>query len=90
MSRWIKITFHDTSNLHKLHNCTEELSVAIDRLSWGSLPFDEAERATDHVRIVDIPARQLRRAISFVEEHLKAHFYDGSTTITSGSVADLK
>jgi hypothetical protein len=68
MSRWIKITFHDTSDRHKLQYCTEDLSVAIDRLPWGSLPFDEAEQVTDHARIVDIPARQLRRAITFVEE----------------------
>ncbi len=89
MSRWMKITFHDTSDIHKLRNCTEALSLEICALPWGSLPFEEAERVSDHVRITDIPARQLRRAIVFVEDHLKAHFYDGSTTVTSGSMADL-
>jgi len=89
MSRWIKVTFRDMSDTHKLRNCTEALSIAIDDLPWGSLPFDDAERVVDHVRIVNVPARRLKRAIAFVEEHLKQHFYDQSTTITSGSMTDM-
>jgi hypothetical protein len=90
MSRWIKVTFHDTSDTHKLRNCTEELSLTIGE--FGVLPFDEAGEigfVRDYVRIVNVRARQLRRVIAFVEELLAQHFYDGSTTITSGSMREL-
>jgi hypothetical protein len=89
MSRWIKITFHDTSDTHKLRNCTEDLSLSFP---VGTLPFDEAEEIgfeRDFVRIVDVPARKLRRAIVLVEEHLAKHFYNKSTTITSGRMNEL-
>lgn len=92
MSRWIKVTFHDTSDTHKLRNCTEDMSLAIDQSPYGTLPFDEAGEigfVRDHVRIVNVPARQLRRAIVFVEQLLAKHFYDGSTTITTGSMQEL-
>jgi hypothetical protein len=92
MSRWIKVTFHDTSDTHKLRNCTEEMSLAIGRSSFGVLSFDEAGEigfAHDYVRIVNVPARQLRRAKAFVEQLLAKHFYDRSTTITSGRMQDL-
>ena len=89
MPRWIKVTFHDTSDIHKLRNCTEDLSLTINRSPYGSLPFDEAEAVDDHVRIVNIPARKLRRAIALVENLLREHFYDSSTTITTGRMSEL-
>lgn len=91
MSRWIKVTFHDISDTHKLRNCTEDMSLSIGR-SFGVLSFDEAGEigfARDYVRIVNVPARQLRRAKAFVEQLLAKHFYEHSTTITSGSMHDL-
>lgn len=92
MSRWIKVAFHDTSDMHKLRNCTEHLSLALEQTPFGALAFDEAGEvgnSRDFVRIVDVPARQLRRGIAFVEALLKQHYYDSSTTITSGSMQDL-
>lgn len=92
MSRWIKVTFHDTSDTHKLRNCTEDLSLKLRGTTFGALSFDEAGEVgfkRDFVRIVDVPTRQLRRGIAFVEQLLKKHYYENSTSISSGSMQDL-
>lgn len=41
------------------------------------------------MRIVNVPARQLRRAVALVEQCLVKHFYDGPTTVTSGRMTEL-
>ena len=92
MARWIKVTFHDTSNKHKLRNCTEALSLRLRGTSYGTLSFGEADEigfTRDFVRIIDVPARQLRRGVAFVKALLAEHFYDTSTTISSGRMDEL-
>ena len=61
-------------NIHKIRNFAEALSLALERSELGSLPMDEADRATTHVRIAKIRKQNLRRCLVLVDELLEQHF----------------
>jgi len=61
-------------NIHKIRNFAEALSLELERSELGSLPMDEADRATAQVRITAIRKRNLRRCLALVDELLDQHF----------------
>jgi len=61
-------------NIHKIRNLAEALSLELERSELGSLPMDEADRATMQVRITAIHQRNLRRCLALVDELLDQHF----------------
>jgi hypothetical protein len=50
------------------------LSLELEQSELGSLPMDEADRATTQVRITAIRKRNLRRCLAVVDELLDQHF----------------
>jgi hypothetical protein len=47
--------------------------------------MDDADRATDELRIIGIRTRMLRRAIAFVEREIVEHGFSGDTSIAPSS-----
>ena len=68
-------------NIHKIQNFAEALSLELDRSELGSLPMDDADRATSHVRISQIRKRNLRRCLALVDELLDQHIMMDAVTI---------
>jgi hypothetical protein len=68
-------------NIHKIRNFAEALSLELDRSELGSLPMDEADRATTQVRITEIRKRNLRRCLALVDELLDQHFMKDDVSI---------
>jgi hypothetical protein len=68
-------------NIHKIRNFAEALSLELDRSELGSLPMDEADRATTQVRITEIRKRNLRRCLALVDELLDQHFMKDGTDV---------
>jgi hypothetical protein len=68
-------------NIHKVRNYAEALSLELERSELGSLPMDEADRATTHVRITRIRKRNLRRCLVLVDELLDQHFMKDDVNI---------
>ena len=58
-------------NIHKIRNFAEALSLALERSELGSLPMDEADRATTHVRIAKIRKQNLRRCLVLEQHFMK-------------------
>lgn len=59
-------------DVHKIRNFAEDLSLHLKDL--GSLPMDDADRATDTVVVRDIHSRQFQRCRVHVERFLEKHF----------------
>lgn len=68
-------------NIHKIRNYAEALSLELDRSELGSLPMDDADRATSHVRISRIRKRNLRRCLALIDELLGQHFMTDAVAI---------
>jgi hypothetical protein len=68
-------------NIHKIQNYAEALSLALDRSELGSLPMDDADRATSHLRISKIRKRNLRRCLALIDELLNRHFIKDAVDI---------
>ncbi len=68
-------------NIHKIRNYAEALSLELERSELGSLPMDDADRATTHVRVSRIRKRDLRRCLALVDELLDQHFMMDTVTI---------
>ena len=68
-------------NIHKIRNFAEALSLELERSELGSLPMDEADRATTQVRITAIRKRNLRRCLALVDEVLAQHFMKDGTDV---------
>jgi hypothetical protein len=73
----LKFCLHEQASdraldVHKIRNFAEDLSLHLKDL--GSLPMDEADRATNTVVVHDIHARQFRRCRVHVEKFLEKHF----------------
>jgi hypothetical protein len=68
-------------NIHKFRNFTEALSLELERFELGSLPMDEADGATTHVRITKIRTRNLRRCLTLIEGLLEQHFMKDTANI---------
>ena len=68
-------------NIHTFRNFTEALSLALERFELGSLPMDETDGATTHVRITKIRKRNLRRCLALIEGLLKQHFMKDTADI---------
>ena len=71
MSRAIQIEFDvkDDIHIHQIQNFAEELSLCLEaEPGWGSLPMEEADRASTLLHIRDVHARKLTRVIAFVTE----------------------
>jgi hypothetical protein len=75
MSRWIDITFREPADIHRLHNFGEDLSCVFSDNGWGVLPLDDADRATNHLRVTNIRSSMLRRVIALVETKIVEHGY---------------
>jgi hypothetical protein len=89
MSRSIEIAFQiapdDYEGIHRVRNFAEELSRSLEaEAGSGSVPMEDADRATTRLRISDIHARKVRRVMAFVRELLlKHHFEDGVVRTTA-------
>ena len=88
MSRSITIRFDlnaggnpEFLNIHRVRNIAEALSLELERSELGSLPMDEADRATTHVRIMKIREQNLRRCLALVDELLDQHFMKDEANI---------
>lgn len=68
-------------NIHKIRNFAEALSLELERSELGSLPMDEADRATTHVRIAKLRKRNLRQCLALVDELLDQHFMKDDVSI---------
>jgi hypothetical protein len=81
----LKLVFR-SSDVHKIRNFAEDMSLHLKDL--GTLPMNEADRATDVV-ISGIHTRQLKRCRAHVEQFLEKHVLKGGCQITEqdGSVA---
>jgi hypothetical protein len=69
--RSLKLVFR-TDDLHKVRNFAEDLSLHLGDL--GTLPMEEADKATDTVVVTRIDRRHLGRCRTQIEATLKKHF----------------
>jgi len=74
-------------SIHTFRNFAEALSLALERFELGSLPMDEADVATTHVRITKIRKRNLRRCLALIEGLLEQHFMKDTADIFVGDQA---
>jgi len=74
-------------SIHTFQNFAEALSLALERFELGSLPMDEADVATTHVRITKIRKRNLRRCLALIEGLLEQHFMKDTADIFVGDQA---
>lgn len=77
-------------NIHRFRNYAEEMSLSPERSELGSLPMDEADPATTHVRIriTKIRRRNVRRCMSLINELLEKHYMTDEADIRVGEGAD--
>ena len=68
-------------SIHTFQNFAEALSLALERFELGSLPMNEADDATTHIRIAKIRKRNLRRCLTLIEGLLEQHFMKDTTNI---------
>jgi len=68
-------------NIHKSRNFAEALSLELEQFELGSLPMNEADSATTHIRIAKIRKRNLRRCLALIEGLLEQHFMKDTTNI---------
>lgn len=82
MSRWIDMTFREPVDVHRLRNFGEDLSRIFSDNGWGVLPMDDADRATNYLRVTKIRSSMLRRVI---EMKIVEHGFSGEAAISHGS-----
>ena len=92
MSRWIEIAFRGMQNnedIHRVRNFCDELGLTFDRSGWGVLRLvEENWIPNQHLRVVAVRARTLRRAISLIENMVMKHGFNDQVTITHGSESE--
>jgi hypothetical protein len=85
MPRWIEITFRGTADVHRVRNLAEQLSWRLAQEDLGFLSGDDADAATDKMRITRVRAKRLRRALAFIKDVIVEHGFSGDAVIVAGS-----
>ena len=80
MARQIKISFPESSGLHRVRNFAEELSLALGDL--GQLPMDEADAATTNVTVTNIATRDVGRCNQLIMRLLKKHLMTDEAVVS--------
>ena len=75
---------HPEREIGKVRNFGEDLWRACrdDTGGWASTSLDEADRATNQLRVTVTSARRIRRTVKMIEDLLGEHFLDRCARIS--------